>query len=52
MVWTAFSLPFLLVGLVSLGSLWPFLRLHADAGSEVSGRHASPDAVTAMRDRA
>ncbi|CAN5267444.1 MFS transporter [soil metagenome] len=51
-VWTAFWLPFTLIGLLSMLSLWPFLRLHADAGAEVSGRHPTPDAVTAMRDRA
>jgi EmrB/QacA subfamily drug resistance transporter len=50
-VWTAFWWPFAIVGALSVISLIPFLKLHADAGFEISGRQPTPDPVTAMRDR-
>jgi MFS family permease len=43
---------FLIVGVISLASLIPFMRLASDAGDEMSGRRKiAPDPVTAMRER-
>ena len=49
-----FLFPFLVVGAISLASLIPFWKLAQDAGDEMSGRRrgrATPDPVTAMRER-
>ncbi|MCC6981755.1 MAG: MFS transporter, partial [Bauldia sp.] len=55
-----FVIPFLLVGLISASSIFPFLRLPRDAGHEVSGHRQVtvaedgeplPDPVSAARER-
>jgi hypothetical protein len=39
------------IGLITLLSIFPFLRLPRDAGDEMSGRGIAVDPVTAMRER-
>ena len=54
-----FVIPFVLVGLISASSIFPFWRLRPDAGREVSGHRRPttvddqpvPDPVTAARER-
>ena len=47
----SFRPAFILVGILTLASIIPFLKLARDAGDEMSGRKLAPDPVTAMRER-
>jgi hypothetical protein len=48
---SSFSPAFLVVGLLTLASVVPFMRLAPNAGDEMSGRRLAPDPVTVMRER-
>jgi len=48
---SSFAPAFLVVGFLTMLSIFPFLRLPRDAGDEMSGRGPTPDPVTAMRER-
>ena len=48
---SSFAPAFLVIGVLTLLSIFPFLRLPRDAGDEMSGRGPTPDPVTAMRER-